>query len=249
MLTLINKMKLFYLSRLLPIKALRLFSHSERNEDEIRSNNSTPNALPRLTFRRNRKFVWWPSGSALRLSEARTSAMVSQMETLSDASSVSLNDIHELCKKRKEVQRITGLVKRSLFRIFHGVLNLHHYKLLSLHQLLPNDPDEWEEFVRWGFSNISSGAHWLLNLLWMDEAIFSLHGTLNIDNCRIREQENSHDYTEEPLHTLCCLVWLHFIFDSFFFKEHCAKPGWKLYSVIGDLYLKIPKQKIIPSLL
>ncbi|GFX64673.1 integrase catalytic domain-containing protein [Trichonephila clavipes] len=64
---------------------------------------------------------------------------------------------------------------------------------------------------------------WLSNLLWTDEAHFTLRGSVNTHNCRIWATENPRTVVETPLHDEKVTVWVGFttstVIGPFFFEE------------------------------
>lgn len=79
----------------------------------------------------------------------------------------------------QEAGRRLALPPSSIRNILHAVLNQYPYKLQSWHKLLPSDTVEREAFVRWALSKIAQDSSWVFNILWTDEAHFSLHGDVN----------------------------------------------------------------------
>ncbi|UYV65046.1 Transposase [Cordylochernes scorpioides] len=81
-----------------------------------------------------------------------------------------------------------------------------------------------------GFRQIDIDENWLSNVLWTDDAHFSLNGEFNIQNSRIWATENPRIFTEMPLYqprvTVLC-GFTSFIIGSFFFEksmEELLKP-------------------------
>ncbi|GFS86363.1 uncharacterized protein TNCV_1681191 [Trichonephila clavipes] len=63
---------------------------------------------------------------------------------------------------------------------------------------------------------------WLSNLLWTDEAHFTLRGSVNTHNCRIWAAENPRTVVETPLHDESHgMGWIYPIYRyrAFFFEE------------------------------
>ncbi|GBN23107.1 hypothetical protein AVEN_232588-1 [Araneus ventricosus] len=88
-------------------------------------------------------------------------------------------------RSAREARRITGIPESSTRRILHGIVNLYPYKIQALHQLLPADFDEKQNFATWALAQMERDPQWLLNVLWTDEGHFSLHGDVNTQNSRI----------------------------------------------------------------
>ncbi|GFT29463.1 uncharacterized protein TNCV_2116661 [Trichonephila clavipes] len=71
---------------------------------------------------------------------------------------------------------------------------------------------------------------WVFNILWTDEAHFSLHGEVNNHNCRIWATSNPREYTQKPLHSPKVTAWCgfkgSFIIEPFFFETQCPVNEW-----------------------
>ncbi|GFT05233.1 uncharacterized protein TNCV_122761 [Trichonephila clavipes] len=95
----------------------------------------------------------------------------------------------------REAARRLGLPPSSVRNILRRILQLHPYKLQSCHELLPADTAQREAFAKWAFSKMEQDLTWVFNILWTDEAPFSLHGDVNNHNCRIWATSNPRKYT------------------------------------------------------
>ncbi|UYV69258.1 K02A2.6-like [Cordylochernes scorpioides] len=91
-----------------------------------------------------------------------------------------------------------------------------------------------QEFAAWVFRQIDSDENWLSNVLWTDDAHFSLNGEFNIQNSRFWATENPRNFTEMPLYqprvTVLCGFTSSFIIGPFFFEksmEELLKPFWE----------------------
>ncbi|GFW26693.1 uncharacterized protein TNCV_2850831 [Trichonephila clavipes] len=71
---------------------------------------------------------------------------------------------------------------------------------------------------------------WVFNILWTDEAHFSLHGDVNNHNCCIWATSNPREYTQKPLNSPKVTAWCgftgSFIIGPFFFETQCPVNGW-----------------------
>ncbi|GFY11648.1 uncharacterized protein TNCV_4231171 [Trichonephila clavipes] len=92
---------------------------------------------------------------------------------------------------------------------------------------------------------------WLSNLLWTDEAHFTLRGSVNTHNCRIWATENPRTVVETPLHDEKVTVWVGFttstVIGPFFFEE-MRDSGFVTATVTGERYADMLQNCIIPSL-
>ncbi|GFU38980.1 DUF4817 domain-containing protein [Trichonephila clavipes] len=69
-------------------------------------------------------------------------------------------------------------------------LRCYPYKIHRHHELLPGDSVNRKAFAVWAFQKMAENDDWLSNLLWTDEARFTLRGSVNTHNCRIWATEN-----------------------------------------------------------
>ncbi|UYV65386.1 hypothetical protein LAZ67_3004168 [Cordylochernes scorpioides] len=110
---------------------------------------------------------------------------------------------------------------------------------------------ERQEFASWVFRQIDIDENWLSNVLWTDEAQFSLNGEVNTQNSRIWATENPRIFTEMPLHQRRVIVWCgftsSFIIGPFFFEEINGRT-FKTASVTGERYVQLLREKVIPIL-
>lgn len=152
----------------------------------------------------------------------------------------------------REAQRRTGIPEPSIRRILHGMLDLYPYKIQALHKLLPADTGARQNFATWALEQMQRNPQWLLNVMWTDEAHFSLHGDVNTQNSRIWATSNPREYQSQPLHSPHITVWCgftaSFILGPFFFEEHCPVSGWKTCTVNAERYLTLLRDHVVPAL-
>ncbi|GFU27485.1 DUF4817 domain-containing protein [Trichonephila clavipes] len=79
-------------------------------------------------------------------------------------------------------------------------LRCYPYKIHRHHELLPGDSVNRRAFAVWAFQKMAKDDDWLSNLLWTDEAHFTLRGSVNTHNCRIKATENPRTVVETSLH-------------------------------------------------
>ncbi|GFS70313.1 DUF4817 domain-containing protein [Trichonephila clavipes] len=93
---------------------------------------------------------------------------------------------------------------------------------------------------------------WVFNILWTDEAHFSLHGDVNNHNCRIWVTSNPREYTQKPLHSPKVTAWCGFT-GSFiigpFFETQCPVNGWITETVNAQRYLTLLRETVVPCLI
>ncbi|GFU74151.1 DUF4817 domain-containing protein [Trichonephila clavipes] len=94
--------------------------------------------------------------------------------------------------------------------------------------------------------------NWVFNILWTDEAHFSLHGDVNNHNCRIWATSNPREYTQKPLHYPKVTAWCGFT-GSFiigpFFETQFPVNGWIMETVNAQRYLTLLRETVVPCLI
>ena len=76
-----------------------------------------------------------------------------------------------------------GLTHTSTWRILKKNLKWHPYHLKLIHELNEDDFDRRVEFSERFLAMDEEDPEWKNNILWSDEAIFSLSDTVNRHNC------------------------------------------------------------------
>ncbi|GFX99490.1 DUF4817 domain-containing protein [Trichonephila clavipes] len=94
---------------------------------------------------------------------------------------------------------------------------------------------------------------WVFNILWTDEANFSLHGDVKNHNCHIWVTSNPREYTQKPLHSPKVTAWCgfmgSFIIGPFFFETQCPVNGWITETVNAQRYLTLLRETVVPCLI
>ncbi|GFW89292.1 uncharacterized protein TNCV_4934601 [Trichonephila clavipes] len=130
-------------------------------------------------------------------------------------------------------------------------LRCYLYKIHRHHELLPGDSVNRRAFAVWAFEKMAEDDDWLSNLLWTDEAHFTLRGSVNTHNCRILATENPRTVVETPLHDEKVTVWVGYttstVIGPFFFEE-MRDSDFVTATVTGERYADMLQNHIIPSL-
>ncbi|GFW96171.1 uncharacterized protein TNCV_571421 [Trichonephila clavipes] len=111
----------------------------------------------------------------LYLKEARAPCIAVEMEAIASEAASGTSSAREAARR-------LGLPPSSVRNILRRILQLYPYKLQSCHELLPADTAQREAFAKWAFSKMEQDPTWVFNILWTDEAHFSLHGDVNNPN-------------------------------------------------------------------
>ncbi|GFT44642.1 DUF4817 domain-containing protein [Trichonephila clavipes] len=155
------------------------------------------------------------------LKEARAPCIAVEMEAIASEAASGTNSAREAARR-------LGLPPSSVRNILRRNLQLYPYKLQSCHELLPADTAQREAFVKWAFSKMEQDPTWVFNILWTDEARFSLHGDVNNNNCRIWAISNPR---------------------SFLFETQCPVNGWITETVNAQRYLMLLRETVVPCVI
>ncbi|GFT46894.1 uncharacterized protein TNCV_3989541 [Trichonephila clavipes] len=151
----------------------------------------------------------------------------------------------------RAVARRTGIPYTTVWLALRRTLRCYPYKIHLHHELLPGDSVNRRAFAVWAFQKMAEDDDWLSNLLWTNEAHFTLRGSVNTHNCRIWATENPRTVVETPLHDKKVTVWVGFttstVIGPFFFGE-TRDFGFVTATVTGEGYADMLQNRIIPSL-
>ncbi|GFV69801.1 DUF4817 domain-containing protein [Trichonephila clavipes] len=127
-----------------------------------------------------------------------------------------------------------GLPPSSVRNILRRILQQYLYKLQSYHELLPADTAQMKAFAKWAFSKMEQDPTWVFNILWTDEAHFSLYRPFFFEtqcpkNGRITETVNAQRYLTLLRETVApCLIQRGQISNIIFMQDgainHTANP-------------------------
>ncbi|GFV51281.1 DUF4817 domain-containing protein [Trichonephila clavipes] len=180
------------------------------------------------------------------LKEARAPCIAVEMEEIASEAASGTNSAREAARR-------LGLPPSSVPNILRRILQLYPYKLQSCHELLPADIAQREAIAKWAFSKMEQDPTWVFNILWTDEAHFSLHGDVNNHNCPIWAISNPREYTQKPLHSPKVTAWCgftgSFIIGPFFFETQCPVNGWITETVNAHRYLTLLRETVVPCLI
>ncbi|GFV51927.1 DUF4817 domain-containing protein [Trichonephila clavipes] len=180
------------------------------------------------------------------LKEARALCIAVEMEAIASEAASGTSSAREAARR-------LGLPPSSVRNILRRILQLYPYKLQSCHELLPAVTAQREAFAKWAFSKMEQDPTWVFNILWTDEAHFSLHGDVNNHNCRIWATSNPREYTQKPLHSPKVTAWCgftgSFIIGPFFFETQCSVNGWITETVNAQRYLTLLRETVVPCLI
>ncbi|GFU72635.1 DUF4817 domain-containing protein [Trichonephila clavipes] len=200
-----------------------LYTSSEKREEWKRSFN-TPACLLKLVkrFEETGKLEDRARAGRPCLKEARAPCIAVEMEAI-------VTEAASWTSSAREAARRLGLPPSSVRNILRRMFQLYPYKLQSCHELLPADTAQREAFAKWAFSKMEQDPTWGFNILWTDEAHFSLHGDVNNHNCRIWVTSYPREYMK-PLHSPKVTAWCgftgSFIIRPLFFETQCPVNGW-----------------------
>lgn len=128
-------------------------------------------------------------------------------------------------------------------------LRMYPYKFSKLQKLEPGDPERRNNFALEFLARVQVEDDWLENILWSDEAHFTLSSGVNTKNCVIWASENPHACIGQPLHDKKVTVWCgftaDFILGPYFFEN---EETHEAVTVNGVRYKKMVADFVIPQL-
>ncbi|GFV49145.1 DUF4817 domain-containing protein [Trichonephila clavipes] len=238
--------KLFYMTEESATIALRKF----RVQKNVKSGKGplTPAGLLKLVkrFEETGKLEDRARAGRPCLKEERAPCIAVEMEAIASEAASETSSVREAARR-------LGLPPSSVHNILRRILQLYPYKLQSCHVLLPADTAQREAFAKWAFSKMEQDPTWVFNILWTDEAHFSLHGDVSNHNCHIWVTSNPSEYTQKPLHSPKVTAWCgftgSFIIGPFFFETQCPVNGWMTETVNAQRYLTLLRETVVPCLI
>lgn len=138
----------------------------------------------------------------------------------------------------QHVANATGVPSRSVRRILKQTIGMHPYHITTHQMIYEADKDRRLDFAHWVLSNEDR----LSQVLWTDEAYFTLDGCVNTHNCVIWAFENPHRTLSKSLHSPKLCVWFGFTssfkLQPFFFRD----------TVNSENYLELLQSQVVPAL-
>lgn len=132
--------------------------------------------------------------------------------------------------------------QKSVRTILHTE-NMHPYKVNIVQELFDFDCDRRLEFCEILSRKIEENPDFVNNIVFSDEATFTLHGTINKQNYRYWARNNPNWY--EELHTQFpekVNVW------AGLFSGHVIGPFFIEGNLTGDRYLQLLREEIVPAI-
>lgn len=140
----------------------------------------------------------------------------------------------------REISRRTDIPLTTVWRILTFKLKLYPYKIQKVHAITAGDRDVRYHFSLRCVALIGVDPNWLFNVLWTDEAHFSLNGYVNTKNSVIWADGNPHQVFPQPLHSPKVTVWCafngYFILGPYFFEELDRHGRLQSVTVTGVRY-------------
>lgn len=140
----------------------------------------------------------------------------------------------------------TGVPRSTVHDILRRQLRLFPFKLQLMQRIKRGDKAKRLRFCKWALGKWASRT-FRKHLVMSDEAIFSVDGTVNKQNCRVWGTENPHAVevheAQSPSVTVWCGVCRKGILGPFFFEE-AGRP----VSVTASRYFSLLRDKVMPTL-
>ncbi len=105
-----------------------------------------------------------------------------------------------------QVGEAAGIPHRSVRKILRDTIGMYPYHITTHQAITSNDKITRMQFAKWVLEHQAL----IPDVLWSDEAIFSLDGVVNRHNCIIWALENPHRTLSVSLHSPKICVWMGF---------------------------------------
>ncbi|GAA54821.1 hypothetical protein CLF_105554 [Clonorchis sinensis] len=139
----------------------------------------------------------FPGKGRKSLSDERAPIVQNAVEQLQSQSTMASSSI-------TQVSQLTGIPRTSVHRIMRRHLHLYPYHSTLLQNITEKDKEQRVTFANWLLDN----EEIVPNILWSDEANFSVEGIINKQNCVIWSREAPHEYLTDNLHSPHRCVWM-----------------------------------------
>lgn len=137
----------------------------------------------------------------------------------------------------RQVARETAIPQRSVVRVLHQI-GMHPFRISRTQAISEEDKLKRLDFAKWILEN----EEILPNILWSDEAYFSLDGLVNRHNCVIWAYENPRCNLPKNLHSPKLCVWMA-ISSNFKLQPHFFES-----TVDQENYTSMLRDHLIPEL-
>lgn len=145
-------------------------------------------------------------------------------------------------KPTREVAGDCDVSKSSVLRVLKKE-KYHPYKIQMVQELNDDDPDRRLQFCEIVTNRCQQDPMFPKNILFSDEATFTLHGTVNKQNCRYWSKQNPHwmreGHTQYPIKVN---VWAGII------NNRIIGPYFFEGTLTGAIYLEFLQTFLIPEL-
>lgn len=131
----------------------------------------------------------------------------------------------------------TGIPQRSVARMLRS-FGMYPYKITLCQEITKDDKAARIHFSQW----VLDHQHLLKDIMWSDEAYFSLDGTVNRHNCVIWAYQNPHATVTESLHPEKVCVWMGFS------AKHKLQPFFFNTTVDQFNYTDLLEHHLLPQL-
>lgn len=137
----------------------------------------------------------------------------------------------------------TGLKRSSVHQIIKKDLKLKPYRPHLVQALNAADPAKRVKWAEDFLKAVDMDLTYPDYILWSDEAIFHLDGTVNRFNSVTWATQNPHVYVEKATQNKAgVMLWVGLI------KDHIIGPFFFDGSVNGDIYLQLLQTQVLPEL-
>jgi transposase len=227
--TRIEIVECFYASNRSSTAALRLFKSRRQLHKDLFTITTITNLIDK--FEETGSVMDKPHSGRPSFDESTCDTVAHTVQELTSTSCLGSTSVRQVAVE-------VGISKSSVHNLLRKRLRLYPYRLQLLQTLEPADKPQRLQFAHWLLNN----QNILSDILWSDEAYFTLDGVINTHNCRIWSDCKPDTVLTKSLHSPQLCVWMglsaRYGLEPFFFEG----------TVNADRYLQMLQQHVRPQL-
>lgn len=231
--------RLYYLNAQNTVKALRAY----RSKHKLKRGPCTKQSIINLI----KKF----EETGCTCDKLRCGRPAVPVEIAAEVHEAITDQVQDQVQTARGVSRKLNLPYSTIRKILTSVLHMFPYKYQRVQMLQLTDFQLRLNFANEYLIRYDEDDSFPLQILWTDEAHFTLSGSVNSKNCVHWAEKNPHEIFASPLHEAKVTVWCgitgSFVIGPYFFEEVTPK-GLKTCSITSQRYETMLNNYLIPQL-
>lgn len=204
-----------------------------KNKHKLHKDPFSLSTISRLLtkFEETGSVVDLPGKGRKSLQDSRSEVVVNTLEDIQSSSEL------RHCST-SAISSATGIPHTSVYRILRNYLKMYPYRIHHSQSITEADKNNRLQFAQMMLNN----RHLIPQIIWSDEAYFSIDGVINRHNCIIWSVSNPHQTISNGLHSPKVCVWMglstQLKIEPFFFEG----------TVTSESYLDMLQNHMVPRI-